>query len=79
MHLLQWCAYAAAVKFFVLSLQLRLPIQPPLALLAGKLAEGMLGLRWAKVKVGSGSNAVVKTVQANHTLSYTMLFVHGIA
>lgn len=42
---------------------LRLPIQPPLAVLANKLAEGMLGLRWAKVKVGSGSNAVVMTVQ----------------
>lgn len=50
-------------KLSVLYTQLRLPIRSPLALLANKLAEGMLGLRWAKVKVGSGGNAVVKTVQ----------------
>lgn len=46
-------------------MQLHLPIQPPLALLANRLAEGMLGLRWAKIKVGSGSNAVMKTVQVS--------------
>ncbi len=47
-------------------LQLSLPIQPPMALLANKTAGGMLGLRWSKVKLGCGSSAVVKTVQASH-------------
>ena len=63
------CACHNSISLLCLDLQLRLPIQPPLAVLANKLADGMLGLRWAKVKVGSGSNAVVMTVQASHVLS----------
>lgn len=59
------CACHNSFSLLCLDLQLRLPIQPPLAVLANKLADGMLGLRWAKVKVGSGSNAVVMTVQAS--------------
>ncbi|DBB11144.1 TPA: DNA helicase, variant 2 [Trebouxia sp. C0006] len=42
---------------------LSLPIQPPMALLANKTGDGMLGLRWCKIKLGCGSSAVVKTVQ----------------
>ncbi len=60
-------------------MQLHLPIQPPLALLANRLAEGMLGLRWAKVKVGSGSNAVMKTVQVNYTLSWLVSTAQSVA
>ncbi len=37
-----------------------------MALLANKTADGMLGLRWSKIKLGCGSSAVVKTVQASH-------------
>ena len=60
----------------VLCMQLHLPIQPPLALLANRLAEGMLGLRWAKVKVGSGSNAMMKTVQV--TFCYGWCLRHSL-
>ncbi|DBA78175.1 hypothetical protein WJX79_002289 [Trebouxia sp. C0005] len=42
---------------------LSLPIQPGMALLANKTADGMLGVRWSKIKLGCGSSAVVKTVQ----------------
>ena len=37
-----------------------------MALLANKTGDGMLGLRWSKIKLGCGSSAVVKTVQASH-------------
>ena len=44
-------------------LQLQLPIQPPMALLASKTADGIMGLRWSKIRLGSGSSSMVKTVQ----------------
>ncbi len=37
-----------------------------MALLANKTSDGMLGLRWSKIKLGCGSSAVIKTVQASH-------------
>ncbi|KAA6426372.1 MAG: ATP-dependent DNA helicase PIF1 [Trebouxia sp. A1-2] len=39
-----------------------------MALLANKTADGMLGVRWSKIKLGCGSSAVVKTVQASHVM-----------
>ena len=50
-------------------MQLQLPVQPPMALLANKTADGLLGLRWSKIKLGCGSGAVIKTVQASSLLS----------
>ena len=46
-------------------LQLRLPIHPPMNLLASNTSQGMLGLRWSKIKLGSGAGANTKTVQAS--------------
>ena len=46
-----------------IGLQLQLPIEPPMALLANKTAEGKLGLRWSKIRLGSGNSAITKTVQ----------------
>ena len=48
------------VHFF---LQMRLPLQPPMAVLASKTAEGMLGLRWSKVKMGAVLCPDIRSVQ----------------
>lgn len=58
---------AAAVLFllpsFALLLQFRLPVQPPMALLASKTSEGMLGLRWNKLKMGPAHCSNTRSVQ----------------
>lgn len=56
-------AQQSVANLVLLLMQLRLPVQPPMALLASKTSEGMLGLRWNKLKMGPAHCPTIRSVQ----------------